>query len=209
MRVDLLLPHTLRPMRPLRPIAIAILVLAISGAAEAQTHPSRTAAANDRQVAAALMGLGVEVSMDIHGGLVYRAFEELYPHERYDRFRLSPMQARAVAYVSLILAVAPGRDMYPVPHPVLPDHTFLAEVRSAVYDLAAAIPSRGSLFLSDDERGLMQRGAIEIGRMASQYGCGPLETAALELNDLANESMPERSEATTRIDELRRVAAEC
>lgn len=186
---------------------IAVLFIGSACIAEAQGQRPWMTQSNDRLVVEALHGLGVNVPLEIYGHHVLRAFSELYPQERYDRYRLTPMQARAVAYVSVIFA-AGNTVGHPMP-PTHPDHGLLGELREAVYNLATAIPARGSLFLTSDERQIIRETAPEIGRMATVYGCLPLADAALELNDLAAESMPDRAEAAGRIDQMRRIVADC
>lgn len=59
---------------------------------------------NDSRVSAALSGLG----LDLDGrawGAVPNAFEALYPNVNYDEWSLSGLQARAVAYIALLIAV--------------------------------------------------------------------------------------------------------
>lgn len=184
-----------------------LLLVGLTSAAQAQSQRAWMGQSNDRLVVEALHGLGVHIPLEVYSPHVLRAFSELYPQERYDRYRLTPIQARAVAYISLLFA-ANSSVAHPYP-PTHPEQGLLAELREAVYNLATAIPARGSLFLSADERSIIRQAASEIGRIATIYGCLPLADAALELNELAAESMPNRDEAAGGIDQMRRIVAEC
>ena len=186
-----------------RYLLVILLFVGAAGAAQSQGWIGQS---NDRLMAEALRNLGVQTPFEVHRPHVMRAFSELYPQDRYDRYRLTPIQARAVAYTSLILA---ANNPAPHPLPEYPNQRLIAELREAVYDLATAIPARGGLFLSTDERGIIRQAAPEIGRMATVYGCLPLADAALELNDLAAESMPGREDTAEAIDRMRRIVTEC
>lgn len=182
------------------------VILLFVGAACTSQAQGWIAQANDRLMTEAVHNLGVQTPLDSFRPHVMRAFSELYPHDRYDRYRLTPIQARAVAYTSLILAANnPARP----PLPEYSNQGLIAELREAVYDLATAIPARGSLFLSTDEREVVRHTVPEIGRMATVYGCLSLADAALELNDLAAESMPDREDIVEAINRMRRIVAEC
>jgi len=188
----------------MNPKSLLLLAFVLASMADVQAQ-SRTSSFNDHQIAQALAGLGVSPDAPIMRGAVPRAFRELYPDRRYDRFRLTPIQARAVAYVAMLLALEAPRMMSP--HE--PEVAYCQDLSEAAYELSAAFPRQGGLFLGSDEITLLQRTANDIRRMASACGCYPVAELALELTDLAAEHMPDRSAVTDHITALRQAAMEC
>jgi Arc/MetJ family transcription regulator len=197
-----MLPHheTHRPMKRSLPLLL-LLAFSITGAS-AQTH--RVIQANDRLIAEALLGMGVSPDSPAVAAAVPRAFGELYPRERYDRHRLSAIQARAVAYTAVIIAT----EYVPATQPV-PVGPRCVDLVAAAYELAGEIPAGGGLFLSGLEKSIVRRDAADIRRLAAACGCFAVADKALELTALASESMPSRSTVIQTITELRRLAARC
>jgi hypothetical protein len=195
-----------------RSIPLLLIFLIAAPALAQQTRPVERSAApqNDRLIMEALQGLGVSPDGAAIGLSIPRAFAALYPQELYHAYRLTPIQARAVAYVTMLMAT----DLPPVPRrdrevvqPPPPGGGPCHEVHEAVYDLAGAVPASGSLFLSGAEKEALQRHGPEIRRMAMACGMYDIADASLELAGYATESMPSRSDVTDVLAELRRLLA--
>lgn len=184
---------------------LILLPLLLAFALPATSGPfQRAAQVNDRLIAEALAGMGVSPDAPALRGAVPRAFQEIYPRERYDRFRLSRTQARAVAYIAMIVALESPHLVGPPP-PV----AYCVDLTEASFELSAAIPSQGGLFLTTAEKNTLRRASADIRRIAAQCGCFDVAEKALELNDFASQNMPDRRVVTQSIAELRRLAAHC
>lgn len=167
---------------------------------------------NDRLIAQALEDLGVSPDGRVIEEAVEEAFSELYPRERYSSFRMNRTQARAIAYIAVLLAADGRRGGLPDPRPD-PRPYGCEEAVEQAYDLVAEIPRDGpgvGLFLDDDEKALIRRMAPDIRRAASGCGCTGLADAALDLERLARGTgLVNRSEALPLLDRLRARAAAC
>ena len=201
----------------MRPLLLLVALLALAAPASAQrTSPSY----NDRAVERAVEDMGVDYRQVRDAA--YRAFDELYPDQRWSNYRLNQTQARAVAYIAVEWVMGPpvpggngGGHGWPPDHggadPTYPNYGTCGDASARLYDLALAIPAdRFSLFLSDEEAGRVRSDLGMIGRMAAECGCRPLSDGALALvRDIAGTNMVDRSDVVEGIDRLRAQADAC
>lgn len=194
-------------------------------------------AANDRLVQEALSDLRLGQDRRVRAA-VPEAFAALWPRERYDRYRLSRMQARALVLTAADLAGVgragdwrPG-DRYDDRRPGdwrpsdRRDDRYddwragdgrpgsrqaqFAQLSNAVYDLADAVPAnRFRPFLSGEERTLARRQAQDIRRDALALGCFPLADLAQQLRADAEPVNANRERVVRTIDEMRAALVRC
>ncbi|HYE96140.1 MAG TPA: hypothetical protein VD962_08010 [Rubricoccaceae bacterium] len=168
---------------------------------------------NDRLIAQALEDLGVSPDGRVIEAAVEEAFSQLYPRERYGSFRMNRTQARAIAYIAVLIAADGGRrGPSPVPIPT-PGPYGCEEAVERTYDLVAEIPADPpgfGIFLTDDEKAAIRRMAPDIRRAAASCGCTGLADAALDLERLArNDGLVNRSDAMPLLERLRTQAVAC
>lgn len=176
------LPMTFAPFR-----LAALAAVLFAGAAAAQPVrtprvPAPSPEANDRAVAAALAGLGVDVR---DGGAAWDAvpdaFDALYPGAAYGQTVLSPVQARAVAFTALAQAGGPPVETgrYPVPGaptPPAPSQTAQSRALELAFAFVALVPTGSVVPVGAERTALVARGSEAAGA-AGAAGCSTLGSA--------------------------------
>jgi hypothetical protein len=143
-------------------IFVAVLALATSAHAQNQTRQ------NDSRVGTALSGLGVDLDGRAWGA-VPAAFEALYPKEPYDDWSLSGLQARAVAYVALLIAV--DGDTAGVVLPMQP-----VDLRAEARALASIALSQLGGIVPDNQRREVSDHFANAAGAAGRADCSVLAT---------------------------------
>lgn len=171
----------------MRPSRLLFVLVLLAGSAVASAQPSRTGGgrtgdANDRLVADALAGFGIDVR---RGGAAWDAvpgaFRALYPNERYERAALTAVQARAVAFTAMAFASGPFASEAPRPGPFDPEPTLpppptAADARGLAFAFLAAVPTGSGALNGAARDRLVQQGTDAAG-VAGAVGCAPLATA--------------------------------
>ena len=165
--------------------ALAAVLLAGTAAAQpvrTPRVPPPSPEANDRAVAEALAGLGV----DVRGGgaawdAVPDAFDALYPGAAYGQTALSPVQARAVAFTALAQAGGPPVETgrYPVlgaPAPPPPSQTAISRALELAFTFVALVPTGSAVPAGVERTALVSRGSEAAGA-AGAAGCSTLGSA--------------------------------
>lgn len=143
-----------------------LLLLASTFALATVAHAQDFTRQNDSRVSAALSGLGLDLDGRAWGSVPY-AFEALYPNETYDEWSLSGLQARAVAYVALLIAV--DGDTASVPLPVAP-----VDLPARARALASAALSQLGGSLSQGQRPAVADLFGDAAGAAGEAGCAQL-----------------------------------
>lgn len=184
--------------------ASLLLALSLFLAAPVIAQP-RVVLQNDRALTEALRGLGVAPDAPAVAAAVPDAFAAVYPNERYDRYRLSAIQALAVAHIAVVYAA----QQRAAPYPGTPSGYACSDATELLFELSAQIPEANNLFLSDREKQTLRSGAADVRRAASACGCAELAESALALEQFAGSMMPHRRAAIDRLRAMREQAASC
>ena len=162
----------------------AVLLVGTAAAQPVRTPrvPPPSPEANDRAVAEALAGLGVDVR---EGGAAWDAvpdaFDALYPGAAYGQTALSPVQARAVTFTALARAGGPPVEMgrHPLlgaPAPPPPSQTALSRALELAFAFAALVPTSTGVPPGAERTALVARGSEAAGA-AGAAGCTRLGAA--------------------------------